>query len=87
MELKGSHSEEKRLRIIRRFPPHSRDRPQDEGKKQSLPLAFRDRHQANHSRDVYEGDVDGHGPIDGLILPVVHSSLHRVLRDGDRVEG
>lgn len=66
---------------------YSRDRPQDEGQEQSLPLAFGDSHGSYNGCDVHESDVDGHGPVDGLVLPVVHDGLHRVLDEGDRVQG
>lgn len=65
---------------------NSRDGPQDECQQAGLPLAVLDRADPYHGSDVHQRDVDGHRPVDRLVLPVVHHGLHRVLDQRDRVQ-
>lgn len=65
---------------------YSRDGPQDEREKTSLPLACGNGHYPHDSGDMHEADVNGHGPVDGLVLPVVHHGLHGVLHQSNGVQ-
>lgn len=63
-----------------------RHRPKDEGEQERLWLAVRDGEDPHHRSDVDQRNIDGHRPIDWLVLPVVHDSLHRVFGKRDWVE-
>eukprot|EP00953_Heterococcus_sp_UTEX-ZZ885_P013117 7498-Heterococcus_DN1.PRE.2 len=61
-------------------------KPKYQSQKSRLPRGYADIHEPNDCCYVHQSDVDAHGPVDALVLPVIRNRFCCVCHQGNRIE-